>query len=302
MIKVFVSMVTFNSSNATVECLNSLEKVDKINIELFVIVIDNGSQEKFKIDKKFQNYNLKIIRNEKNLGFSGGQNIGIKYALENGADFIIVLNNDTLLDKNLIISLVSSLEGKAGIVSPKIYFAKGHEFHKERYRDKDLGRVIWYAGGIIDFNNVIGRHRGVDEVDNGKYDLKSITDFASGCCMGIKKDVFGKIGFFDERYFLYYEDNDFSQRAKLAGFDIVYQPKAQLWHKNAASAGGSGSSLQDYYITRNRLLFGMKFASFKTKLALIKESLNLIVSGRKWQKKGSLDFYLRNFGKGSYPI
>ena len=80
----------------------------------------------------------------------------------------------------------------------------------------------------------------------------------------------------------------------------MYQPKTMLWHKNAGSAGGSGSSLQDYYITRNRLMFGLKYASFKTKLALLKESARLLITGRHWQKKGISDFYLRRFGQGSY--
>jgi GT2 family glycosyltransferase len=146
----------------------------------------------------------------------------------------------------------------------------------------------------------LGKHRGVDEVDKGQYDVEKETDFSSGCCMGIKKEVFGKVGFLNERYFLYYEDNDYSQRVKEAGYKVIYTPKAVLWHKNAGSVGGSGSNLQDYYITRNRLLFGMTYASLKTKLALFKESIKFLLNGRKWQKKGVLDFYLRKFGKGGY--
>ena len=82
----------------------------------------------------------------------------------------------------------------------------------------------------------------------------------------------------------------------------MYSPKAVLWHKNAGSAGGSGSSLQDYYITRNRLLFGARYAPFRSKLALLKESMMLLAKGRHWQRVGVLDFYLGRFGKGSYPI
>ncbi len=302
MSKVFITTVSFNNNPETISFLESLEKVEKKDIQLFVVVVDNASKDKFKIANKFNNYKLEIIRSEENLGFSGGQNLGIKYSLENGADFVIILNNDTILDYAFLAPLINSLKNKVGIVSPKIYFAKGYEFHKEKYENKDLGKVIWYGGGIMDYKNIIGRHRGVDEVDTGQYDGTSSMDFATGCCMAIKREVFEKIGMLDEKYFLYYEDNDFSQRAKNAGFSIMFQPKSVVWHKNAQSAGGSGSSLQDYYITRNRLLFGLKFVNFRQKVALVKESFKLLAKGRKWQRKGVLDFYLGRLGKGSYPV
>lgn len=302
MFKVFISIINFNSKDVTLECLRSIEKLDKHNIELSVIVVDNASKDRFNTSIKFNNFKLKIINSNNNLGFSGGQNLGIKYALENGADYLVVLNNDTILDRDLISSITDSFSENIAMVSPKIYFAKGYEFHGDRYSQDEKGKVIWYAGGQMDWNNLIAKHRGVDEVDVGQYEKGSETDFATGCCMVVKADLFKKIGFFNEKYFLYYEDNDLSQRARLAGFDIYYQPKAVLWHKNAASVGGSGSLLQDYYITRNRMIFGFKYASLRSKLALVRESVYMVVNGRKWQKKGVQDYYLRKFGKGSYPL
>jgi len=302
MSKVLISLIDFNGSKNTLLCLDSLNKVKAEGFELNVVVVDNASNEKFQTEKEYKNFSLKIIRSETNLGFAGGQNLGIKYGLENGIDYFVILNDDVILEENFLLKLLKTFdkEKNCGIVSPKIYFAKGYEFHKERYDVKDLGNVIWYAGGKMDWQNMIAAHRGVDEVDKGQYEKLEKTDFASGCCAAIKREVFEKVGLFDEKYFLYYEDNDLSQRIKKAGFAIYYQPKAFLWHLNAGSAGGSGSSLQDYYITRNRLLFGFKFASFKTKLALIKESLRLMLAGRPWQKKGAVDYYLGRFGKGSY--
>ncbi len=305
MTNVFISIVNFNGSKDTIECLESIDKLNLEDIKLGVIVVDNAS-----IDDsigtlknlKLKSSNLKIIENKENLGFSGGHNVGIKYALENGADYVVVLNNDVLLDKNLVKNLIASAQNdsSAGVISPKIYFAPNFEFHKDRYTKEDLGKVIWYAGGKMDWENLIGEHEGVDEVDKGQFEKRKKTDFASGCCMLIKKEVFGKTGYFDERYFLYYEDNDFSQRAKNLGYKIIYEPKAILWHKNAGSVGGSGSALQDYYITRNRLLFGMAYAGLRTKIALLKESIKILLNGRKWQKKGVLDFYIRRYRKGSY--
>ena len=299
---VFVSVLNFNGNKNTLECLRSLEKLNLPDINLSVVVIDNASEEKLDLNENFlKNTPLKIFFNKENLGFSGGHNLGIEYALSRGADYVVILNNDVILDKNLIYGLVKSAQDpKVGIVSPKIYFAKGFEYHKDRYREEELGKVLWYAGGEMDWNNVIGRHMGVDEVDKGQYDREREIDFASGCCMLIKKEVFGKTGMFDDRYFLYYEDNDLCQRTKKKGFKIMYEPKAVLWHKNAGSAGGSGSALQDYYITRNRLLFGLSYARLRAKFAIIRESLKILLLGRTWQKKGALDFYLRRFGKGSY--
>src|SRR3989344_360711 len=108
------------------------------------------------------------------------------------------------------------------------------------------------------------------------------------------------VGMFDDKYFLYYEDADLSMRIKKKGFKIVYVPSSIIWHKNAGSAGGSGSMLQDYYITRNRLLFGFRYAPFRSKLALFRESLSLLFRGRQWQKCGVIDFYLGKLGRGSY--
>lgn len=301
--KLFISIINYNASEYTRACLRSLEKTNLKGCTLFVVIIDNGSLEPFSVDKKqCNNIDFVIIRKEENMGFTGGQNIGIKYALQHGADAVVILNNDVELDKNVFSELVvaSKEEKNAGIIVPKIYFAKGSEYHKERYKKEDLGNVIWYAGGEMDWANVIGYHKGVDEVDYGQYDTRTTTEIATGCCMLIKREVFEKVGFFDERYFLYYEDSDLSIRVKKAGFSIFFTPKAFLWHKNAASAGGSGSVLHDYYITRNRLLFGMQYASMRTKIALVQEGLRLLLVGREWQKKAVKDYFLRRFGKGTY--
>lgn len=302
---IFISILNFNGRNNTIECVESLKKINISGFKLTIIAIDNGSAEKLDLkNDSWGNINLKLIRNEKNLGFSGGHNVAIQYALENGADYVLILNNDTYTDKNFLEEMIKAAEGddRIGILSPKIYFAPGFEFHKDKYKKQELGRVFWYAGGEMDWNNVLGHHRGVDQVDKGQFDKAEETELATGCCMLIKKEVFEKIGIFDDKYYLYYEDSDLSIRAKKAGFKIVYVPKSTIFHKNAGSAGGSGSKLQDYYITRNRLILGIKYASLRAKLALLKESLKILLTGRYWQKRGILDFYLGKFGKGSYRV
>src|SRR3989344_2902107 len=117
--------------------------------------------------------------------------------------------------------------------------------------------------------------------------------------MFMRRNVLEKSGLFDEKYFMYYEDTDLSLRIKKNGFKLFYIPQAIVWHKVAQSSG-IGSELNDYFITRNRLLFGMKYAKIRSRFALYRESLRLLSSGRKWQKKGVIDFYLGRFGKGSW--
>lgn len=301
--KVFVVILNYKGHKDTEDLLESLKMINKKSFYLNVVLVDNFPQDPIKLDeKKYKELNLKIIYNKVNLGFSGGNNVGIKYSLENGADYILILNNDTYVDKNFIEELLKSFsEEGVGVVVPKIYFAKGFEFH-DRYKKEDLGKVIWYAGGGIDWKNVLGFHRGVDEVDKGQYGLTEETELASGCCLMLKKEILEKVKGYNEDYFLYYEDADLSMRIKKLGSKIIYNPNAIIWHKNAQSSGGSGSNLQDYYISRNRMLFGLKYASLRAKIALIRESLRILVGGRKWQKIGIKDYYFNKLGKGSYSV
>ena len=303
--RVVISAIHFGQRKNTVDFLASLEQLSQKSFNIIVVLIDNNAKESFRRDDyDAKHFPLTVLQNKENLGFAGGHNVGIRYALKSEADYVLVVNNDTVVDRGLVEELVSVAEEdkKIGIVAPKIYFAKGFEFHKGRYTASEEGKVFWYAGGMTDWSNVIAHHRGVDEVDHGQYDMVEQTDFASGCCMLIKKEVFEKVGMFDEKYFLYYEDSDLCARVKKSGYKIIYAPKAVLWHQNASSAGGSGSQLQDYYISRNRLLFGLRYAPVRSKIALMRESIRLVVSGREWQKQGVIDFYLRKFGKGSYQV
>jgi len=295
-IKIAVIIVNYKGSQDTIECVNSVNASNlERGISLRIIVVENGSNDGSK-EKLRELKGIKLIENRVNLGYSGGNNLGISDALRTNADFILILNNDVVLDKYAISYLLKSAN-RADIISPKIYFAKGFEFHKSRYKKDELGRVIWYAGGQIDWNNVMGIHIGVDEVDTGQYNQNKEIDFATGACILVKRNVFEKIGLFDEKYFLYLEDMDLCVRAKKADFKIMYEPKAVLWHKNAQSAGGSGSKLQDYYISRNRLLFAFKYAKNKTKLAVVKQLIKQ--SANRPRRKALLDFLTFNFGKGT---
>lgn len=302
---IVISIITYNNADATHACLASLAKLHHEGIKVEVVVVDNASREPFTLNKEEQEtLTVTVLRQEKNLGFSGGHNAGIRFAREKSANYVLPLNNDTVVEPALLTELVhvAHEQKKAGAVVPKIYFQKGHEFHQDRYEKKDLGKVIWYAGGMMDWDNVVGKHRGVDEVDHGQFDKTEQTDLMTGCCVLLPMDVLHRVGGFDERYFLYYEDADLNERIKKRGYEIWYAPQAVLFHANAGSTGGSGSSLQDYFISRNRMLFGLHFAPLRSRFALVRESLRLLAAGRQWQKIGIRDYYARRFGKGSFPL
>lgn len=273
-----IVILNYKLSKQLIESIESIQKSGFLDYQL--IVVDNDSKDPIEMDlKKFPE--VVFIQTGANLGYSGGNNVGIKEALRLGCEYVLVLNPDTIVRADTLANLMKGMRvTQADIVAPKIYF-------------KD-SKIIWYGGGVFDSANVLGSHRGVDQVDEGQFDEWSETDFASGAAMLVKKRVFEKIGFFDEDYFLYYEDADFCYRVKQAGFKIVYYPKAVVYHANAQTTG-LGSPRQDYYITRNRMLFAKKHLPFRTQFALLREGLANF--GQSVRQKALIDFWLGRFGK-----
>jgi len=301
--KVSIIILTWNAEKRITEQIYNLSTLDTTGLIASVLVVDNNSGDKTaSVARKLKLHNMSYcyIQNSTNLGFAEGNNVGIRYALSSGADYIVLQNDDTILDKDILVNMIREHQNipEAGAVSPKIYFARGFEFHKH-YKDSDLGKVIWYAGGDIDWKNIYGSNHGVDEIDHGQFDESRDTDFATGCFVMYKRNALEKAGLYDKRYYLYMEDTDLSERIKRAGFRVMYSPIAKLWHKVSQSSG-IGSEHNDYYLTRNRMLFGMTYAKLRTKFALFRESIKLLLSGRKWQKIGIRDYYLGKFGKGSW--
>lgn len=255
----------------TLECLDSLTKLKTKHLSSVYIVNHDSAS-----GSLAQHPTLpKIIESKTNLGFAGHNNLGIKQALQDEQEYIILLNNDTRVDSGFVDPLMQTLQDpKVALVSPKIYFAPGHEFH-QNYNKQQKGKVLWYAGGVIDWQNMLLFHRGVDEVDRGQFDEVVETDFATGCCVAFSRQTLDKISFMPEDYFMYLEDADWSMRAKQAGLKVLYQPHSAIWHKNAGSTGGSGSEFHNQYLTKNRLKFALKYAPLKTKLLVAKASLSL---------------------------
>lgn len=279
--KVAVIILNYKLKEQTLECIKSVQKSNYKNLKL--IVVDNNSDDGLASEIN-KNKDLLFIQSGDNLGYSGGNNIGIRKAISQGADFIFVLNPDTTIESNTIKILAEESETLGyDIASPKIYLG--------------ISKTFYFAGKTLDKLNVLGLHRGINELDVGQFDKAEEIDDAAGAALFIKREVFEKVGLFDERFFLYYEDSDFIFRAKSMGFKIMYIPKAVVYHLGS-QATKLGSPLQDYFITRNRLLFAKKYLSRRTQFALIREVLRNF--NNKSRRMALFDFITNNFGKGSF--
>ncbi|MCD8484491.1 glycosyltransferase family 2 protein [Candidatus Woesebacteria bacterium] len=297
--RIGVVIVHYNNADNVRECLLSLGNTTNA-AELHPIIVDNASTQPVSDVVADYNGNITLLRLEENTGFTGANNHGIAWAMENlQSDVVILLNDDTIVEKSALETLIATVRSNAkiGAAVPKIYFNPGNEFHAG-YEDDHIGRVFWYGGGVIDWTEVVAFHRAVDEVDRGQYNRPEGTPFATGCCLALRTEALQKHGAFDDKYFLYFEDVDLSCRLQKHGYKVRYQPQAVIWHKNAGSSG-SGSPLHVYYQTRNRYLFGFRYAPWRTKLFLLKHMWRQYRSGDPVIKRAILDVLKNNYGINS---
>jgi len=244
---VSVVVLNWNGLKDTLACIESLKAMDYPDFD--IILVDNGSTdgspEKLQ-DLAKQNSKINLILNTKNLGFSGGCNVAIRKALEQKADCVLLLNNDTRVHPSFLSALVRTALTRPdiGIVGPKVY-----------YDGKD--HVLYCAGARV--VKALGQPllRGLGKVDRGQYDHKKEVGFITGCCLMIKREVIEKIGLLDEDYFALFEDLDWNIRAQEAGYQSVYVPSSVIWHKGSSTIGLRSPG---YYFlhARNRILFAKK--------------------------------------------
>lgn len=265
-IKHAVVLVNYRGYQDTLACIASIKRAQDAP---HIVVVDNGSDNESVAELTHAYPDLDLLVSPTNLGFSGGNNLGIKRALKLGAQVIYLLNNDTEVEGTLFARSYRYVVGKNRISGGKIYYAKGYEFHDE---NKGRGDILWYAGGDFDWNNILGVHHGVDQRDHGQYDQIAPAEFITGCFMAIPRQVIRRVGLLDESLFLYLEDADYCLRASRLGVELRYHPRLVLYHKNS-SATVSGSALVDYYLTRNRLVIAKRYGSLRLQLALIKNIL-----------------------------
>ena len=297
-----IAIVTLHYKNLG-DTLGLLESLSGCSVPpgvaVTIYVVDNeGSRELSEAVKKYPE--VRLLISGRNLGFAAGNNLGFRRAIEDDNRILVTMNNDTFVGKDFIKQIVESPinDSSVGAVGGLVYFAPGFEF-KKTYTRNERGKVVWFAGGLFDWNNILGSNAHVDEVDHGQFEKETDTAFITGALLITRADVLKKVGLFDEKYFMYLEDVDLSHRMKLAGYRLVFDPKIKMWHK-VAQGSSIGSSLNDYFITRNRLYFGFKYARFRTKFALFREALRKLAKGTGAQKKAITDFFTLKLGRGSY--
>lgn len=299
-----VLILNYYGSSDTVECVRSVQQSTlSKDWSLRVIVGNISDAERADSAREERDFLLQQLSRIEvvdlpNLGFAGGNNVLLQKAKQDtSAEVFILLNNDTTVSSKAVQRLAEEVKSADVIVSPKILFSAGKEFHRASYEPKERGSVLWYAGGVVDQENIYAWHRGVDEVDFGQHDESGLTDFATGCCLAISRKTQEKIGMLDESYFMYLEDLDFCRRAQARGVSSRYLPEAVIWHKNAGSTSGAGSDFHVYYQTRNRLLYGMRWGSWRTRRALLREAQKMLENGTLVQKRAVLDWKQQRLGK-----
>jgi GT2 family glycosyltransferase len=241
-------VLTYNGRDDTLDCLASLSHARWSALSL--IVVDNGSHDctTDAVAERFPN--VRVLRQEQNLGFAEGNNVGIRHALELGADYVFLLNNDTTIAADAIARCVEVAQQhpSAGAVCPIIYFSEPR-------------RLIWYAGAVFEPRRAhSGRMLGYREMDGGQFDHVGQTDRAAGAAVLLPRAVLEQVGLLDPALFFLYEDVDWSLRARRAGHRIYVAPKAKVWHRVSATAGGEHAPMIGYYDTRNHVVICRRYA------------------------------------------
>lgn len=277
--------VNFNQPQVTFDFLKSVkENTSAEKVE--VILVDNGSKENFEEDYKAIYPELVFIRSEQNLGFAGGNNLGIKVAK---GDYLLLLNNDTEISNNLLETLMAEFDNnpEIGILSPLILYF-------------DQPDVIQYAG-FTPMNYLTCRNQGIGnmELNNGQYNLDSReTGYCHGAAMMCRRSDLESVGLMAEQFFLYYEELDWCEQFKKAGKKIWFTGKTKIFHKESISVGKE-SSIKTYFMTRNRMLFIRRntsqlnlilFSIYYILFACSKQIVVYLLKGRsdliKWVLKG----------------
>lgn len=243
---VFIIVLNWNGKDDTLECLVSLQKLEYSNFK--ILVVDNGSYDGLEDAVRSSFPSVNFIQTGKNLGYAGGNNVGIRFALSQGADYIWLLNNDTTVDAKALTALVETAQSdpKIAFVGSKIYFY-------------DRPTTIWFAGGEIDLSKGgLTNHRGFNQEDNGQFDAVSDVGYVTGCSLLAGRVVISAIGLIPEKYFLYFEETDWNLKAQNKGFRTVIAPESRVWHKYAFNKGRSKRLI--YYSFRNRIHLVKKYS------------------------------------------
>jgi GT2 family glycosyltransferase len=240
--EVAIIVLNWNGGDDTLACLESLARLDYPAFK--VVVVDNGSSDDSVLAVRERFPKVTLIENGENLGYTGGNNVGFRYALAQRVDYVLPLNNDTEVSPDFLRFLVEAAEADAavGVAGPTIYY-------------HDEPQVIWSAGGAIDWRRGQTWMVGLNEPERGQFGQEPReVEFVTGCALLVKRAVLERAGLLDERFFAYYEEAEWCVRARRAGFKIVHVPQARIWHKISPTVQADSPQVH-YYMSRNRLLF-----------------------------------------------
>ena len=270
--------VNYNQADVTLELFRSIRENSYQNIEVFLV--DNASKENPEEKVKAKYPEVSVIVSDENLGFAGGNNLAIPHC--NG-DFIFFINNDAELTNGCIEKLLEAFEEnkQLGIISPKICY-----FPIEKNQKKDILQFV----GATEISNFTARNEtiGAFEEDNGQFTTLTPTPYIHGAAMMASRAVIEKVGMMSEVFFLYYEELDWSERIRKAGYEIYVEPNAKIYHKESLTVG-TDSPLKTYYINRNRILFMRRhkkswqivlFMFFLTFATIPKNTVRYLLAGR----------------------
>jgi GT2 family glycosyltransferase len=295
---VFIIVLNWNGKDDTLECLSSLQKLDYPNFE--TVVVDNGSVDGSEEAIRASFPSVCFIQTGRNLGYAGGNNVGIKHALSHGADYVWLLNNDTTVDPMALTALVETAQAdpRIAFVGSKIFFY-------------DKPNMIWCAGGTIDLAEG-GRtdHPGMGQEDHGQFDSISDVGYVTGCSLLASRAAIEAVGFLPEEYFLYFEETDWSLAAQRKGYRTVMAPASLVWHKYAEV--GDYKNRFIYYSFRNRIRIVRKYAprhilkAFQVNLSLLHEHIS-VAPGRARPLRliaflAHLDALLFRYGQAKWRI
>lgn len=241
--KVSIITLNWNGKDDTLECVASLKKLNHPNYD--IVVVDNGSTDGSVSTLRARYPDVTVIENGRNLGYALGFNTGLNFACEHGADYFLILNNDTIIDPDALAELVKAAQqdDRIGFVTGKVYSFASPDTFQTTGRHSDPETLV---GGLV----------GLGEVDRGQYDCTREYDFVDDVFLLVRREVYETVGGYDPNFFLYYEETDWCARVRKAGFKIMYTPYAKIWHKGRTGGPSTAMSpIRHYYMCRNEILF-----------------------------------------------
>jgi GT2 family glycosyltransferase len=252
-------VLNWNGGEDTLRALQSLRDAGAAG----TIVVDNGSSDGSDLEVERRFPDVELIRTGANLGFAGGNNVGLRRALDRGADWLLLLNNDARADSGLPAALEEAARARpdAGVLACKVYFEEPPD-------------VLMYAGGEVNLRlGYGGRQTGWGERDTGQHDQLRDVGRATGAGMAVSRQAAERAGLLDEELFAYVEDVEWCVRIREAGFAVVFVPEAKVWHRGSASTGGTASTTNLYYDTRNTLAVAERHAPLRPGLRALRRGV-----------------------------